>query len=97
MARLIIFLIHVYRWIISPLLPPRCRFEPTCSRYAIHAIQTHGLLKGLWFVMKRLFRCHPYEKIAKQLGPTFGYDPVPQINQKVSNTLRLKTKSSIKK
>ena len=86
MARLIINLIHVYRWVVSPLFPPRCRFEPTCSRYAIHAIETHGLSRGLWFVVKRLARCHPYEKLTKQLGPTFGYDPVPEITKKVANT-----------
>lgn len=86
MSRLIISLIHMYRWVVSPFFPPRCRFEPTCSRYAIHAIETHGLLRGLWYVVKRLARCHPYERISKQLGPTFGYDPVPEITQKPANT-----------
>jgi len=66
-------LIHIYRWIISPYLLPRCRFQPTCSAYALHALQHHGLKKGLYFIARRLFRCHPIEK----LGAGYGYDPVP--------------------
>lgn len=77
MARLIIALIHFYRWVISPFLAPGCRFEPTCSRYAITSIEFHGLFKGLWLTFKRLARCHPYEKIAEQIGSSWGYDPVP--------------------
>ncbi|MDP3371680.1 MAG: membrane protein insertion efficiency factor YidD [Candidatus Paracaedibacteraceae bacterium] len=97
MTRLIISLIHVYRWIISPLFPPRCRFEPTCSRYAIHALETHGLSKGLWLVIKRLLRCHPYEKLTKQLGVAFGYDPVPDMSKKVSKSrAKLNIKSTTK-
>lgn len=86
MTRLLISLIHIYRWLVSPLFPPRCRFEPTCSRYAIHALETHGLRKGLWLSIKRLLRCHPYEKLTKQLGPAFGYDPVPDALPKVANS-----------
>ncbi len=97
MARLIINLIHVYRWVVSPLFPPRCRFEPTCSRYAIHAIETHGLSRGLLFFVKRLLRCHPYEKLAKQLGPTFGYDPVPEVTQNIANAINLPTSTSLTK
>lgn len=78
MSRLIISLIYFYRWVISPFLPPRCRFEPTCSRYAIHSIETHGLIKGLWLTLKRLARCHPYEKVSQQIGTAWGYDPVPE-------------------
>ena len=77
MVRLIIALIHCYRWLISPFLSPGCRFEPTCSRYAITSIEFHGLAKGLWLTLKRLARCHPYEKIAEQIGSSWGYDPVP--------------------
>jgi hypothetical protein len=76
MARLIISIIYFYRWVISPFLPPRCRFEPTCSRYAIHAIECHGITKGLWMTIKRLARCHPYEQFSKQIGQAWGYDPV---------------------
>ncbi len=95
MARLLIGIIHLYRWLISPFFPPRCRFEPTCSRYAIHALDTHGVSRGLWLILKRLARCHPYEKISKQLGPTFGYDPVPTNNHYAAN--QLKSKSSTTK
>lgn len=97
MTRLIISLIHVYRWFVSPLFPPRCRFEPTCSRYAIHALQTHGLGKGLWLAIKRLLRCHPYEKLTKQLGVAFGYDPVPDAQKKVANVhVKSAVKSTVK-
>jgi putative membrane protein insertion efficiency factor len=78
MSRLIISLIYLYRWMISPFFSPSCRFEPTCSRYAIHAIETHGLVRGLWLVIKRLARCHPYEKISLKLGISWGHDPVPE-------------------
>jgi putative membrane protein insertion efficiency factor len=68
-TRLVVFLIHAYRRLVSPFLPPRCRFDPTCSRYAIHAIEHHGLQRGGWMALKRLFRCHPF-------GTEWGYDPV---------------------
>lgn len=72
-VRVLIAILHAYRWIISPYLRPRCRFEPTCSRYAIHALQHHGLKQGSVLVFKRLLRCHPIKK----LGGGWGYDPVP--------------------
>lgn len=74
-CRLLIWIIYAYRWIISPIvnLIPRCRFTPTCSQYAIHCLQHHGLKNGLIFIARRLLRCHPYEK----LGGAWGYDPVP--------------------
>lgn len=83
MKRIIIFLIHAYRWLISSLTAPRCRFDPTCSRYAINCIEIHGIGKGLWLTAKRILRCHPYEKLSKHLGSTWGYDPVPP--QKAAN------------
>jgi putative membrane protein insertion efficiency factor len=61
--------IRAYRWFISPLLPPSCRYQPTCSAYALEAIERHGLWRGLWLAALRLLRCHPW-------GGS-GYDPVP--------------------
>jgi hypothetical protein len=61
--------IRFYRRFISPLTPPSCRFTPTCSEYAIEAIQKHGPFRGTWLAVKRILRCHP--------GGGSGYDPVP--------------------
>ncbi|MDD3609985.1 MAG: membrane protein insertion efficiency factor YidD [Halothiobacillaceae bacterium] len=61
--------IRFYQLFISPLLGPRCRFYPSCSNYALEAIEVHGVLKGGWMALKRVLRCHP-------LHPG-GYDPVP--------------------
>ncbi len=77
MKQLLITLIHGYRLMISPLLGPRCRFYPTCSQYAISALEIHGLAKGLWLICKRLLRCHPFEDFSKHIGATSGHDPVP--------------------
>jgi len=57
------------------MLPPACRYEPTCSRYAIEAIQVHGPLKGFWLALKRILRCHPIH----WLGGSEGFDPVPPL------------------
>lgn len=65
--------IRFYRYAISPWLPPSCRFVPTCSQYAIEALQVHGPLKGLYLALRRLLRCHPIT----WLGGGQGYDPVP--------------------
>jgi putative membrane protein insertion efficiency factor len=65
--------IHVYRRLLSPLLPPACRFTPTCSAYALEAIQTHGPLKGFILAARRILRCHPIH----WLGGSEGFDPVP--------------------
>jgi len=73
MKQIVISLITLYRWLVSPFLPPSCRFTPTCSRYAISAIECHGLRKGLWMTIKRIFRCHPFSKQTDD-----GFDPVPQ-------------------
>jgi uncharacterized protein len=63
------FLIHVYQWTLSPLLGPRCRFYPSCSNYALQAIQRFGVFHGAWLTVKRLACCHPWHP--------GGYDPVP--------------------
>jgi uncharacterized protein len=65
--------IHAYRYLVSPLLPPACRFQPTCSCYALEALAAHGPLKGSALALRRLARCHPIAA----LGGASGYDPVP--------------------
>lgn len=57
---LILAIIYVYRYAISPFLGNRCRFYPTCSQYAIEALKKHGLCKGIWLSIKRLCKCHPW-------------------------------------
>ena len=64
-----LFLIRFYRRRISPLLPPCCRFYPTCSAYALEAVTRYGALKGGWLALKRILKCHPFHP--------GGYDPVP--------------------
>lgn len=70
MRWLLIRLVRFYQIVISPFLPPSCRFEPSCSNYAIEAIQTHGALKGSWMALQRIGRCNPFCE--------GGYDPVPE-------------------
>jgi len=61
--------IRLYQWLISPLLGPNCRFSPSCSHYAVAAIEQHGARRGGWLAVRRIMRCHPW-------GGS-GYDPVP--------------------
>jgi hypothetical protein len=68
----LVFLIRVYQLAISPYLPTQCRYEPTCSEFAMEAIEIQGVIKGLWLVAKRIAKCHP--------GRSGGYDPVPEKN-----------------
>lgn len=68
-ARLAAALLAAYKRFVSPLLPPACRFHPTCSEYAREAILRYGLLKGAWLTTRRLSRCHPFHP--------GGLDPVP--------------------
>lgn len=65
----LIGIIRGYRTFISPLLPPACRFIPSCSQYAIEAIERHGAARGAWLAIRRVLRCHPFCQ--------GGYDPVP--------------------
>ncbi len=67
---ILVFLIRVYQRCLSPLLPPTCRFYPSCSDYCIAAVQRHGAWRGGWIGLKRLLRCHP--------GTPGGYDPIPR-------------------
>lgn len=69
MKTILLGVIRAYRQFISPLFPPSCRFQPTCSQYALEAIATHGAIKGSWLAIKRILRCHPFHP--------GGYDPVP--------------------
>ena len=69
MKKLLLALIRVYQKYVSPAFPPRCRFIPTCSQYAVEAIEKYGALKGGWLALKRILRCHPFHE--------GGYDPVP--------------------
>lgn len=69
MSRILVFLIRIYQYTISPLLGPRCRFTPSCSQYAVEAVQKHGVVKGGWLATRRICRCHPFHP--------GGHDPVP--------------------
>jgi uncharacterized protein len=64
-----ILLIKLYQWLISPWLPPSCRFTPSCSQYALEAFRKYGPVKGLWLSARRIARCHPWGG--------HGHDPVP--------------------
>ena len=69
MKTLLILGVRAYQLLLSPLLPPSCRYHPTCSAYAIEALETHGALRGSWLAVTRIARCHPFR--------TGGFDPVP--------------------
>ncbi|MBQ0067116.1 MAG: membrane protein insertion efficiency factor YidD [Phascolarctobacterium sp.] len=67
--KFLIAAIRLYQIFISPCLPPKCRFYPTCSAYGIEAVTKYGAVKGGWLTLKRICRCHPFNP--------GGYDPVP--------------------
>jgi putative membrane protein insertion efficiency factor len=68
-AKPLIWLVRGYQLAISPMLPPSCRFHPTCSEYALEALRRHGAAKGSWLAARRVCRCHPWHP--------GGHDPVP--------------------
>jgi len=70
MTRVMVLLLRFYKRFISPLLPPACRFTPTCSEYAMEAIGRFGPFRGGWMSLRRLLRCHPFHP--------GGHDPVPE-------------------
>ncbi|MEM8672432.1 MAG: membrane protein insertion efficiency factor YidD [Cyanobacteria bacterium P01_G01_bin.67] len=78
MKTLLLLAIRGYRRFISPLFPPSCRFQPTCSQYAIEAIAGYGTIKGSWLALKRILRCHPFHP--------GGYDPVPQVHESADDS-----------
>jgi hypothetical protein len=68
-AAVLVGLVRAYQWVLSPLLPPSCRFYPSCSAYAATALTRHGALRGGWLAARRVCRCHPFHP--------GGVDPVP--------------------
>lgn len=69
MKQLLVLFVRGYQMVLSPHLPASCRYYPTCSHYAIEALEKHGALRGGWLAVKRIARCHPFRP--------GGYDPVP--------------------
>ena len=69
----LIFIIKIYQFIISPLIGKNCRYLPTCSEYAIESLKSHGLLRGLFFAIRRILKCHPFGG--------HGFDPIPKRKQ----------------
>jgi len=72
----LVLLIRLYQRFISPALPPSCRYWPSCSSYAVEAVQKHGALRGSWLALRRLGRCHPWH--------AGGYDPVPPVGERAA-------------
>jgi uncharacterized protein len=73
-ARILAAPIRFYQRFISPALPPSCRYSPSCSSYAVEALQTHGAVRGSWLAVRRIGRCHPWH--------AGGYDPVPPVRER---------------
>jgi putative membrane protein insertion efficiency factor len=71
---LLVLLVKLYRRLLSPVLPPSCRFYPSCSAYALTALERHGAARGSYLTVKRLLRCHPFHP--------GGIDPVPEFTLK---------------
>ena len=69
LAKLMVALVKLYQYIISPILPGACRYTPTCSEYGVQALRKHGPWRGGWLTLKRILSCHPWGG--------HGYDPVP--------------------
>jgi len=86
MKYVLIALLKGYRFAISPLYGQVCRYHPTCSAYALEAVQTHGALRGTWLAMRRVARCHPWA--------AGGFDPVPARKDRAPKNRRSSTLSS---
>ncbi len=78
MRSLMLFLINIYRWFLSPLLGSNCRYYPSCSQYTHDAIRAHGAVRGSWLAAKRIGRCHPWAE--------GGHDPIPGNEEKALNS-----------
>jgi len=78
MKRLLVMALRGYRYAIAPRLGANCRFFPSCSAYAIEALETHGALRGSWLAAARLCKCHPFHP--------GGYDPVPDARERTPGT-----------
>jgi putative membrane protein insertion efficiency factor len=76
-SRLALLMLRIYKRGLSPLLPPSCKYRPTCSEYCAEAITRHGVIRGCWLGMKRILRCNPFVE--------GGYDPVPEFAKKCSH------------
>jgi putative membrane protein insertion efficiency factor len=74
--------IRIYQYTISPLLPTSCRHIPTCSQYAIEALNVHGIIRGTYLATRRILRCHPWG--------THGFDPVPEKPYRIIKTKKMK-------
>ena len=72
LRQLAVLPVRVYQWTISPVLPPSCRFPPTCSAYALEAVEKYGAWKGGWLALRRILKCQPFHK-----QKSIEYDPVP--------------------
>ena len=70
LRQVVVLPIRVYRLALSPLFPPACRFEPSCSEYAVEAVLGHGVLRGGWLAMRRILRCHPWSDAGVDQVPT---------------------------
>ena len=83
MSKLLIYIIKIYQYLISPLVGNRCRFFPSCSEYCVDSLRAHGLKKGLLLGIKRILKCHPFEKLGGRHGVDFV--PAPMKNKRDKN------------
>lgn len=86
-VQLFLLPLRFYKWALSPLLPPMCRFHPSCSVYAMGALAVHGPVKGAWLAFRRVTRCHPFNP--------GGLDPVPPMGGKAATELLAQSEPEI--